>query len=119
MEYGSQTILTEAMLRAMHSEALKASVARSVADAMVTRLVYDGTKVVKLDEYQERDVSLRAWEINDIVQAEEDPRMVAVVAKMERRQMAFLETFSKVNRLPLWRLAWLKIRRQPLIGVAG
>jgi hypothetical protein len=118
-EYATQIILTKQMVDQLQDETRKQHIQRLLAGAMVKKLVYDGTRVLALEEYIEDagDPLMRgAVEINDIVSAEDDPALDAALARMLVREDALLRCMVNLNTLPWWRLLWLKLRRQPLIA---
>jgi len=114
-QLGIRLILTDRMLNAAVDEALVQTLQRLQLDALVEAMLNQGKRAIDTRHEMERDTFLRATEFAVMVDTLDDDRVPMLAHRAVKYAERVTAEMVRVNTVPLWKLVWLKFRRQPLV----
>ena len=114
-QLGMRLVLTDRMINAAVDEVLIQTLQRLQRNALVEAILNRGKCAVDTWHEMECNASLRATEFVAVVDTLDDDRVPMLAHRAVRYAECVTAEMVKVNAIPLWKIVWLKLRRQPLV----
>ena len=114
-QLGQKIIITDKIIDNKRKDALLEVVQRQMVDSMVHGLIIGGKQSINISQESQRDASLRAFELITVLDTIDDDTYAALLGKMQFRQDSIIKAMESVNKIPWWRLLWLKTQGKKIV----
>ena len=114
-QLGMKLILTDKLVNDAVDEVLVRTLQRLQQDSLVEALLNEGRRAVDTHHELERNGFLRATEFITVIDTLEDDRVPMLAHRAVKYAERVTAEMVRVNTFSLWKLVWLRLRRQPLV----